>query len=122
RRITVEHQYATVFSDWQSAVALEMRDACDFVGGDFYGGPAQFSLVCKTYQSLSPKRPFEFMTSRTKDLTDFVTIKPAEELRIESAIPILHSAALLFIDAINPDGTINHDVYEVLKKMNQETA
>jgi hypothetical protein len=122
RPITVEHQYATVFSDWRSGVPLEMRNACDFVGGDFYGGPAQFSLVCKTYQSLSPKRPFEFMTSRTKDLRDFVTIKPAEELRIESAIPTLHSAALLFIDAINPDGTINHDVYQVLKTMNEERA
>jgi hypothetical protein len=122
RPITVEHQYSTVFSDWRSGVPLEMKQACDFVGGDFYGGPAQFSLVCKAYQSLSPKRPFEFMTSRTKDLTDFVTIKPEEELRIEASIPTVHSAALLFIDAINPDGTINHDVYEVLGRMNSERA
>ncbi len=122
RPITVEHQYATVLSDWRTGVPLEMRDACDFVGGDFYGGAAQFSLVCKTFYSLSPKRPFEFMTSRTWDLTDFVTIKPVEELRIESAIPTVHSAALLFIDAINPDGTINHDVYRVLKIMNDSRA
>jgi hypothetical protein len=122
RPITVEHQYATVLSDWRTGVPLEMRDACDFVGGDFYGGAAQFSLVCKAFYSLSPKRPFEFMTSRTWDLTDFVTIKPVEELRIESAIPTVHSAALLFIDAINPDGTINHDVYRVLKMMNDGRA
>jgi hypothetical protein len=122
RPITVEHQYGTALSDWRTGVPLEMRDACDFVGGDFYGGAAQFSLVCKTFYSLSPKRPFEFMTSRTWDLTDFVTIKPVEELRIESAIPTVHSAALLFIDAINPDGTINHDVYQVLKMMNDSQA
>ena len=122
RPITVEHQYATVFSDWRSGVPLEMKDACDFVGGDFYGGPSQFSLVCKAYQSLSPTRPFEFMTSRTKDLSDFVTLKPVHEMRIESSIPTLHSAALLFIDAINPDGTINHDVYDVMRSMNEQRA
>jgi len=32
------------------------------------------------------------MTSRTKDLTDFVTIKTPEELRIESAIPTVSLA------------------------------
>ena len=113
---------ARLFPTGGPACLWRCADACDFVGGDFYGGAAQFSLVCKTFYSLSPTRPFEFMTSRTWDLTDFVTIKPVEELRIESAIPTIHSAALLFIDAINPDGTINHDVYRVLKMMNDGRA
>ena len=123
RPITVEHQFATVFSDWMAGVPLEMgTKTCDFVGGDFYGGPAQFSLACKAFNGLSRIRPFEFMTSRTNDLTDFVTIKPVDELRLESFVPTIHSGSLLTIDAINPDGTINHAVYEYLRVINEERA
>jgi hypothetical protein len=123
RPILVEHQFATVFSGWEAGVPLKMgTEACDSVGGDFYGGPGQFSLVCKAFNGLNRVRPFEFMTSRTNDLLDFVTIKPLDEWRIESFVPTIHSGASLTIDAINPDGTINHQVYEYLQKLNAERA
>jgi len=51
-----------------------------------------------------------------------VTIKPIEQIRIESFVPTVHSAALLLIDAINPDDTLNHAVYEFLGKLNAERA
>ena len=123
RPILVEHQFSTIFSDWRAGIPLRMgTEACDSVGGDFYGGPPQFSLACKAFNSLNRVRPFEFMTSRTNDLTDFVTIKPMDEWRIESFVPTIHSGAALTIDAINPDGTINHQVYEYLAKLNAERA
>ena len=123
RPILVEHQFATVFSDWRSGVPLRMgTEACDSVGGDFYGGPGQFSLACKAFNALNRVRPFEFMTSRTNDLTDFVTIKPIDEWRTESFVATIHSGAALTIDAINPDGTINHQVYRYLAKLNAERA
>ena len=122
RPITVCHQYATVYLNWMLGAPLELRDAMDFVGGDFYGGPAQHSLVCKTYYGLTLKRPFEFMTSRTRNLRDHVTIKPFEEIRVESFVAPLHSAAFLMIDAINVDGTLNHGVYDLMGKVNAQRA
>jgi len=122
RPIAVCHQYATVYLNWVLGAPLELRDAMDFVGGDFYGGPAQHSLVCKTYYGLTRNRPFEFMTSRTRNLRDHVTIKPIEEIRIESFLSPLHSAAFLMIDAINPDGTLNHAVYDFMGKVNAQRA
>jgi hypothetical protein len=123
RPILVEHQFSTVFSDWRSGIPLRMgTEACDSVGGDFYGGPGQFSLACKAFNALNKVRPFEFMTSRTNDLTDFVTIKPIDEWRIESFVATIHSGAALTIDAINPDGTINHQVYKYLTTLNAERA
>ena len=62
------------------------------------------------------------MTSRTNDLEDFVTIKTMDEWRIESFVPTIHSASAFCIDAINPDGTINHQVYKYLGKLNAERA
>jgi hypothetical protein len=123
RPILVEHQFATVFLDWRSGVPLKLGvEASDSVGGDFYEGLTEFSLACKAFNGLNRVRPFEFMTSATKNIMDFVTIKPYGQLRAESLLPTIHSAASLIIDAINPDGTINHNLYAVLEKINRERA
>ncbi len=122
RPITVCHQYSTVFDDWRLAVPLELRDACDYVGGDFYGGPTQYSLVCKAYYDLSLARPFEFMTSRTTDLHDFETTKSFHDLLVSSSVATLHSAADLTIDSISPEGKLNPAVYEYLGKENARQA
>ena len=122
RPITVNHQHSLIFTDWTAGQPLEITNACDYLGGDFYGGPTQYSMVCKAYTGLTRNIPFEYHTSRTSDLHDHVTIKPIERLRVETSVATLHSAAQLIIDGINPDGTLNHDVYEVLGKLNRERA
>lgn len=118
RPITVTHQYSTVFDDWRFGVPLELRDACDYLGGDFYGGPTQYSLVCKAYYGLTSVQPFVFMTSRTTNLHDFETTKPFNELLVSSYVATVHSAANLIIDSITPDGMLNHAVYKYLEKEN----
>ena len=122
RPITVNHQYSLIFQDWTAGQPLEIANACDYLGGDFYGGPTQYSMVCKAYTGLTRSHPFEYHTSCTSDLHDHVTIKPTERLRVETCVATLHSAAQLIIDGINPDGTLNHDVFEVLGKLNRERA
>ena len=118
RPISVYHQFGTFFAPWGVAVSLEQNEASDFAAGDFYGGAAQFSIVCKAYLSLTRNRPFEFMTSRTLNLNDFETTKPFEQLALESMIPMIHSSACLLIDAIKPEGTLNHRAYEYLSQIN----
>ncbi len=120
--ITVNHQYSTIFFNWTTGVPLELTQACDYVGGDFYGGPAQQSLVCKAYDGLTKAHPFEFHTARTRIFTDHVTMKPMDELRTESYVATLHSAALLLVDYINADGTLNPRVYDALKPLNEQRA
>jgi hypothetical protein len=122
RPVTVVDNYAPSFANWRSGMPLEIRQAFDYASGDFYGGPAQHSLVCKAFTGLTPHRPIEFATSRTRDLRDHATTKPLEEILQESGIAPLHSAAFLMIDAINVDGTINHSQYDFLAKLNKERA
>jgi hypothetical protein len=62
------------------------------------------------------------MTSRTRDLRDHSTTKPFEEIRMESLVAPLHSAAFMMIDAINVDGTLNHGLYKFLSELNVERA
>ncbi len=122
RPITVTHQYSSILHHWRFGAPLELRDAMDYACGDFYGGPAQHSLVCKTFHGLTRQRPIEFMTSRTRDLRDHSTTKPFEEIRMESLVAPLHSAAFMMIDAINVDGTVNHGLYKFLSELNVERA
>lgn len=118
RPITVTHQCSPFFADWKLGVPLQLRDACDYVGGDFYGGPAQYSLACKLFNSLTHVKPFEFHTSRTIGLGDFETTKPLHELTVSSFVATMHSAACLFIDAIKPDGEFNHSAYDMMGAIN----
>ena len=122
RPITVNHQFSLIFHDWLAGQPLEITNACDYLGGDFYGGPTQYSMVCKAYTGLTRNHPFEYHTTCTSDLHDHVTIKPIERLRVETCVATLHSAAQLIIDGINPDGTLNHDVFELLGRLNRERA
>lgn len=118
RPIQVCHQSSSVFSPWTSGVSLEQLEAADFCSGDFYGGMAQFSLACKAFLSASQTQPFEFCTSRTLNLRDFETTKPFGQFVLESMIPMIHSSACLTIDAIKPDGTLNHQLYKHLSQIN----
>jgi hypothetical protein len=118
RPIDVYHQFGTFFAPWGVAVSLEQNAASDFCAGDFYGGAAQFSIVCKAFLSMTRHRPYEFQTSRTLNLNDFETTKPFEQLALESMIPMIHSSACMLIDAIKPTGTLNHRAYEYLSQIN----
>jgi len=117
--ITVTHQYSSLTSDWRCGMPLQLREACDYVGGDFYGGPAEYSLACKLFTSLSPTAPFEFHTSRTVLIPDFATMKSQTELTISAFVATLHSAACLFIDAVKPDGRFNSAAYDVMGTINR---
>ena len=101
-------------------MSLEQREASDFCAGDFDGEPAKFSLICKTFHSLTMNRPFEFMRSRTETLNDFETTMPSEQLLIETLFPTIHSSASLMIDAIKPDGTLNHRAYDFMGQVNAQ--
>ncbi len=119
RAIPVNHQFSTAFAWWKHGVSLEQRESSDSCSGDFYGGAAQFSLVCKTYYGLTEKRPFEFMTSRCVSLGDFETIKPADILMTDAMIPTIHGGSYLLIDAIKPNGTLNHGAYQRIGEVNR---
>lgn len=118
RPLQVYHQFGTFFGPWALGVSLEQNDASDFCAGDFYGGAAQFSIVCKAYLGLTRNRPFEFQTSRTLNLNDFETTKPFQQLALESMIPMIHSSACMLIDALKPTGELNHQAYEYLSQIN----
>ena len=110
--VTVNHQFSSITQGWVRGVTEKHTDACDYVGGDFYAGATEQSLICKLFRSLTGS--FEFHTTRCTDLSDHTTMKSPEHIELQSRIALAHGGAFLFIDAIDPEGTLNPDIYDRL--------
>jgi hypothetical protein len=114
-KMTVTHQFSTVLHGWAFGVPFSFADRCDYLSGDFYGETIQQSIVCKAFFSLALQRPFEFHTSRCLDLHDHVTTKSQERLETQAFLAPAHSSAFMFIDAIDPVGTLNSGTYSRIR-------
>jgi hypothetical protein len=113
--VTVEHQSSIFIQSWVFGATVGLAEHNDYLSGDFYGGFAQQSFICKLYDSITPNKPFEFHTSRCYPaLIDHTTLKSKEMLELHTYLALAHNAAFLFIDAIDPVGTLNPKVYETM--------
>jgi len=120
--ITTGHNLATVTNNWLFGQNEGVNDACDYSSGDFYGGMATETFICKLYSSLTKTRPFEYMSSRCYPNLHFHTESmPKEMLAVQNYITLAHGGAFFCIDAINPDGTINPVYYDDIGEIFRES-
>jgi len=104
---SVEHQSSTYPLNWVFGVTAPLAAQNDFLQGDFYGDQLQGSFVRKLLEDLTPNRPFGYETSFSVNLRDHTAMKPAALLEAKASAAIADSAAFIFIDAIDPIGTVN---------------
>lgn len=125
RPITTQYQFASIYSRWTYALPMEVSEACDYLGGDFNSpvmDPILSSLVCKGYEGLSRVKPFELMASISPAMSHHVMVREKDQFRFRTGMAAIHSAAFMMIDQINPDGTVNKQLYEYLRELNEEQA
>ncbi|MFA6294385.1 MAG: alpha-amylase family protein, partial [Victivallales bacterium] len=120
--ISVTHQTSTVMHGWAYSYTLGIAVACDYTSGDFYGGKYQHVLGAKVLAGISKNMPYEFMTSRCVNLRDHTSMKSEAELTAEASVTLAKAGAYFFIDAINPDGTLENEVYERLGRVSKKLA
>jgi len=114
-KIVVEHQYSPAVLPWTFGVTSLLAAHCDLVAGDFYGGALQQSFICKLYYNLTPKMPFEFMTSICySTLGEHTTIKPKKLIENRAFLAIAHNGTFTIIDAIDPIGTQEENRYRII--------
>ena len=120
--ISIEHQFSTIHQHWQLGVTERINGASDYAGGDLYGGHCQESFICKMYYETTRNQPFEYMTSRCDpELNVHTTTKSLDVLRLHNLLTLAHHGAMLFIDAIDPVGTMDMHVYEDIGKVYSES-
>jgi len=115
--MTVTFQFSPVLHGWSLGQSPAIAAACDYASGDFYGGRDQQSLGTKVLAAFSKNAPYEFMTSRCTNLRDHTSNKSEDELFCHVAMTLANAGAYFFIDAINPDGTLEDDVYSRLGRV-----
>ena len=121
--VSVEHQAATSAGSWIRGVTWGMARQSDFLQGDFYGDALQGSFVRKLLRNLSENLPVGFETSSCVHVRNHTAIKSAELLEAKAHAALADAAAFVFIDGIDPLGTLNPAVYrrmgEVFSKTKQ---
>jgi len=118
--VGVTHQFSTSLHDWHFGVPFEMANYCDYTSGDFYGDSARHSLACKVLRSLGKESKFEFFISRCETLQDHTTTKPFDFIKAQVFQVISHGGRVLFLDAINPDGTLEKSIFKLTGKIFSE--
>ena len=115
--VSVTHQFSPVLHGWFLGQSSGIAAASDYASGDFYGGKLQQRLGVKVFDAYSAYHPCEFMTSRCVSLQDHTSTKSPDELFIHALTTLANSGAYFFIDAINPDGTLEKKFYDSLGKV-----
>ncbi len=111
--ISIEHNFASIGNNWLHANTEMGLQACDYAGGDYYGGYLQQSFICKYYNSVTPNKPFCYITSRCDpNLIAHTVSRSKEDLLIHGMNALMHNGAFSICDAMNPDGTFTDEMYE----------
>lgn len=109
--ISLAFQNTSMLHAWAGGVNLKFTRQGDYLSGDFYGDRVEISFICKLLNSLSVDHPIEFMTSRCETLDHHTTNKPVETLSMQSYAALANNACFVFIDAIDPGGTLDRKFY-----------
>ena len=121
--ISVEHNFAcAILADGRLAIAEPVNNACDYVGGDLYGGIYRQSFTCKFYRNITKNQPFEYMFSRCEpNLSAHTQLKSKDVMLSSVFMTTAHHGATLVIDAIDPIGTMDKRVYERIGEVFSES-
>lgn len=113
-QLEVYHNFALALSNYTRGMSFEAIKGHDFLGGDFYGDKFEQLIISLLMLNISPKRPQEFMTTVSANLTEHNFLRTDAELQFKINASLLSDAAFLGIIAINPDGTIDDEAIKRL--------
>ena len=119
--LTITQQCASWTLGWLGGCTKEFFACSDYLAGDFYVGGAAQSVTLKYLSNMTPARPVEYMVSRCSDLSEHTLNKPNHELISQRYAALAGNAAFVFIDAIDPVGTIDGRTYKYMGELYAES-
>lgn len=99
----------------RACISEEVCRSGDYAGGDLYGTFRTQSFACKLYDTITKNPPFEYMTGRCMpSLAAHTITKSKDRLTLAVMLTAAHNGANLLIDAIDPVGTMDPRVYQLI--------
>lgn len=120
--ITVTQQCSSWSLGWVGAATASFFEQSDYLAGDFYQGGVEQSVICKYLNNVTVHKPIEFMVSRCSTLEEHTTTKPMPLLAAQRYSALANNAAFVFIDAIDPEGTVDSRIYDRMGALFEEAA
>jgi hypothetical protein len=120
--LSVEHQASTFPFNWKFGVSTPLVRHNTFLQGDFYGDALQGSMARKLFSNLSPDLPAAYETSIGVSLQNYTAIKPKALLRTKAHAALADCTAFVYIDSVDPLGTVNPLVYARMGEVFEETS
>ena len=102
--------------------SMDLFGEFEYAGGDFVTSVRDQAVDCKFLRSASSHQPFEYMICRCPDLKYHTANKPLWLFRQQAYAAALHGAAFFCIDAIDPAGTLDPEVYRTLAAVRRDLA
>jgi len=120
--ITLSYQCASwPLAPW-TGIGDDYFKTMDYVAGDFYADRDSTDIVCRLLSKLTQDSPFEYMISRAQSLDYHTAIKDKSEILLQAYTAFLCGGAFLFIDAIDPDGGMNLNLYKMMREIKDELS
>ena len=126
RAIKPEISVSLQCAAWNRAMNNGFSDAyfdiMDYVSGDFYATRHKTDVICRILPNLSRNQPFEYMISCAPHLSYHTGLKNRSEFMRQACTALLCGGSFMFIDAIDPSGTLNPELYRVMGQLRRELA
>lgn len=116
--LSVAHQSLAFHADWSMGGSLELAGVTDWLSADPYGERYGLSLFAKLFYSLSRIKPFEHINTWCwPDIHEHVITRTEDHLRLTALSAMANHGAIVFIDAIDPIGTVHTRNYATGRKV-----
>jgi hypothetical protein len=106
--LSVAHQSLAFHADWSVGGSLELAGVTDWLSADLYGERYGLSFFAKLFYALSGIKPFEHINTWCwPDIHEHVITRTEDHLRLTALSAMANHGAMVFIDAIDPIGTVH---------------
>jgi hypothetical protein len=120
--VTVAHQSHTYYGNWLRGGSLQSMEANDWLSADFYGEKYNESFYSKLFYSASRIKPYEHLNCWNYPMIfEHIISRTEDHLRMNVYTSMINEGAMVFINAIDPDGSLHEDAFETIGKIFGET-
>ncbi len=110
--VTIAHQSQTYTDDWLFAPSAELSRHTDWLSADVYRDKTDMSFLSKLFYSLSEYKPYEHINCwYYPSIHEHVVARTEDSLRCTAFSALANNGSMVFIDAIDPKGTVNKKNY-----------
>ena len=118
--IAVAHNSARYSQNMIRCESADYYKMSDYVSGDYTAGRQHHSFFSKFFYHVSKNKPAEFLCPIMAGLEEHNVIKTENQLSVLLYSCLANNVRFGTIDAVDPVGTLNGEVYERIRKVYDE--